>query len=233
MMNNRTPIPVPLQVRWRQWRHHALPIICFLGSALLVGWLWQRQVVTGRAVGEVIAVRAEVGAPCNGVIVELPRPTSGQWSELDLVQQGDIVARVRPSAIPGTVLDTEHSDTSPIPVNSPIEGCILAIHLRSGQFVQASEPIMTITGNQARFILAYIPERMLGDTKDGSSIKVSPRTNQRGYVACTVERVGLSTEQIPQYHDPNATAPKWGVPVRIRLPEGIRLRPGSLVDVSL
>ena len=235
MMNNKSPIPVPWKVRWRHWRHGVLPIVCFIVSALLVGWLWQHQLVTHRVVGEVIAIRVEVGGPFSGVIVDLPRSPSGQWSPLDSVKQGDTLALVRPTLFPGaTSSGMADPDASPIPVHAPITGCVLNIHRRMGQSVQAFEPIMTISGEEAKYILAYVPEHMLGETKEGSSVKVaSSRTRQGGYAACMVDRVGLSLEEVPRHHLPNQTVSRWGVPVRIRLPEGIPLRPGSLVNITL
>ena len=233
-MNDPTPIPVPWPVRWRQWRHHTLPIVCFFASVLGVCWLWSHQLTTHQAVGEVMSVRVDVVSPCYGVVVELPRPTSGDWTELDLVNQGDTLALIRPVPLPGTApTESTSPDSTPIAIPSPINGCVLEIQRHTGQNVQPSEPIMTITGHEAKYIIAYVPDSLAAEMVEGTSVNVAPRKTQGGYVPATVERVGLSLEQIPSHHIPLETVSRWGVPVRIQLPKGIPLRPGSLVDITL
>ena len=47
-----------------------------------------------------------------------------------------------------------------------------------------------------------------------------------------VERVGRQYERIPSRYERDSTTPRWGLPVRIKMPADALLRPGALVDVT-
>ena len=233
-MNAENPIAIPWKVRWRYWRHSLLPVVCFIGSAIFVVWFWQRQASSRQVVGEVTAIRVDVRSPVNGIVVDLPHG-DGQWSMLDSVMQGDVIALVQPLAYSSVLSpESQEIEESTVSVYAPINGRVLQIHCWPDQSAQAFQPIMTISADQAKYILAYVPERVLGDTQEGTPVTVSYRIGQPEYpgsVSCMVERVGSSLEQIPKHHLQNSTVPQWGIPVRIKLPLNVLLRPGSLIDV--
>ena len=191
--------------------------------------------MTGSIVGEVVAIRVDVGAPCSGVVAELPRSSGGQLSNLDAVSSGDTLVLVHPSPVPGvTPGGIEGQDVLPVQVTSPIAGSVLKIHRRKGQPVQAYEPIVTISGAEAKFILAYVPEHLFdaGSIEEGSSVDIQIQGSS-GYAPSRVERVGVSLEQIPSHLLRYQDASQWGVPIRIELPKGYPLRPGSVVGIVL
>ncbi|HBO45618.1 MAG TPA: hypothetical protein DD670_17165 [Planctomycetaceae bacterium] len=84
-------IPIPLSQRWRRFRYTLLPVLSFAGCVALAAVLWQRQGLSPNAVGEVEAVRIDVAAGTDGLLVALPR---GQWSLFDVVEKDDLIARL-------------------------------------------------------------------------------------------------------------------------------------------
>ena len=85
-------IPTPLRVRCRRFCRHVLPVLVFGGGVVAAGLLWHSQASVTHAVGEVEAVRVNVVAASEGLLLELD---SGRpWALFDAVDPGDTLARL-------------------------------------------------------------------------------------------------------------------------------------------
>ncbi|NLS94455.1 MAG: HlyD family efflux transporter periplasmic adaptor subunit [Planctomycetaceae bacterium] len=94
--NRERHIPIPLGRRLQRLRYSALPMASFVVCVFLAGWLWQRQGLLPNSVGEVEAVRIDVAAGADGIIVPLPR---GQWTLFDRVEANDVLVRLDDRAV--------------------------------------------------------------------------------------------------------------------------------------
>lgn len=90
-MSNPRRIPIPWRQRWRRFRQGTLPLVCFLGSIGATLWLWDRQGRVPHAVGEIEAVRVDIVAGTDGVLV----PLEGRDLRVfDHVRENEVVARL-------------------------------------------------------------------------------------------------------------------------------------------
>jgi multidrug resistance efflux pump len=90
MWNNQN-IPMPLKRRWLRFCYRGMPILGFAVCMALMLWLWQRQGRFPTLPGEVVAVRMDVTASADGLLVPL---VQAPWNLFDSVQAGQIVARL-------------------------------------------------------------------------------------------------------------------------------------------
>jgi len=78
-------------------RYQLLPVVIFVGAAVVTGWLWGRFTGMPSSVGEVYPVRADVSSPIDGILI-----TEGE-KPVDLFDEviaGQVLARVSdPSAL--------------------------------------------------------------------------------------------------------------------------------------
>ena len=84
-------IPIPWKRRLQRLQRTALPVASFFACVFLTLWLWQRQGQMPNAVGEVEAVRIDVAAGEDGILVPL---SSGQWTLFDRVEANTVIARL-------------------------------------------------------------------------------------------------------------------------------------------
>ena len=91
-MNGHGRIPTPWSVRWRRFRHRVLPALMFLSLSSVVLWMWQQDIASPHAFGEVEAIRAIVASGADGLLAE---PHDGRrWELFDHVEQGQVIARL-------------------------------------------------------------------------------------------------------------------------------------------
>jgi multidrug resistance efflux pump len=90
-MEDRRRISVSWRQRGRQFRQNVLPALTFSACVVCTAWLWQRNGAAPAVIGEVEAVRANVVAGADGIL--LPRP-QGPWTLFDRVEANQILARV-------------------------------------------------------------------------------------------------------------------------------------------
>jgi multidrug resistance efflux pump len=84
-------IRTPWSRRWDRWRQKLLPLVTFIGSAVLLTWLWQEQGAQPGGVGEVEAVRVDVVARVDGTLLSLSQPLTTLFQR---VHAGQVVARL-------------------------------------------------------------------------------------------------------------------------------------------
>jgi len=215
-------VPLAWSVRWRRIRAQGIPITVFVTSVVACSWLWRERGVGVQSIGEVATPRVEVTSPTTGVLVAMPNKASGQWSEYDHIEAGDIVAKIEQKA---------GDATSTVDLAAPVSGTLVKISCRPGQTVVPGEPIATIAADQGHHIVGYIPEDSDLVAKRGMTVTLLPRAAGAPITASKVEEVGAQIEKIPRHQRTSATMPQWGVPVRIKMPSESVLRPGSLVDL--
>jgi multidrug resistance efflux pump len=84
-------IPTPWNRRWKRFCYRCVPMLGFAGCLLMTLWLWQRQGRIPTLQGEVVAMRVDVTAGCDGVLVPLAREP---WRLFDTVQANQVIARL-------------------------------------------------------------------------------------------------------------------------------------------
>jgi HlyD family secretion protein len=215
-------IPRSPAVTWRRLRAQGVPVVVF---ALAVGactWLSTRVGGTVSAVGKVTAQRVDITSPAAAVVVRLPNHTGGQWSVYEHVQSGDTIAVLE---------DRQRDPAKEIEVRAPISGTIVGIHCWPGQSVIPGGTIATISADYGRHLVGYLPEDSPIAAKPGMRVAVRPRTGARTTFTSEVEFVANEVEQLPRHQWAASSAPQWGVPVKIKMPNDVLLPPGSLVDL--
>lgn len=95
-MSEGERIRTPWSRRWDRWRQKWLPLVTFIGSAVLLTWLWQERGATPSGIGEVEAVRVDVIASVDGTLVSLDQPLTTLYQR---VHAGQVVARLDDRAI--------------------------------------------------------------------------------------------------------------------------------------
>ena len=84
----RTPWPV----RWRRFRQRALPAITFLSLSSVVLWMWQQDISSPHALGEVEAIRAIITTGSDGLLAE--SHDGRRWELFDHVEKDQVIARL-------------------------------------------------------------------------------------------------------------------------------------------
>jgi multidrug resistance efflux pump len=95
MWNNQY-IRTPWKRRWQRFCHRCVPMLGFVGCLAATLWLWQRQGHAPTLQGEVVAVRLDVTAGCDGVLVPLAREP---WHLYDTVEANQVIARLDDRAV--------------------------------------------------------------------------------------------------------------------------------------
>ncbi len=90
-MSQGERIRTPWKRRWQQLRQRVLPLVSFVGTAVLLAWLWKEQGVPPGGIGEVEAVRIDVLARVDGILAPLSGPPSTLFEK---VHAGEVVARL-------------------------------------------------------------------------------------------------------------------------------------------
>jgi multidrug resistance efflux pump len=91
MWNNNHYIRTPWKRRWTRFCYRGVPVLGFVGCLTATLWLWQRQGRMPMLQGEVVAMRVDVTAGCDGVLMPLAREP---WRLFDTVQAQQVIARL-------------------------------------------------------------------------------------------------------------------------------------------
>ncbi|MBN2024904.1 MAG: HlyD family efflux transporter periplasmic adaptor subunit [Pirellulales bacterium] len=116
-------------------------------------------------------------------------------------------------------------------LRAPVSGVISAIHLYPGQAAKAGEWIMTIAADKADHITAYVrPEQRLRPTVK-MPVGVRARVPGQRMLAAAVESVGAQWEPMPLELLRDQRIPELVLPVRVTIPQDLKVRPGEIVDI--
>lgn len=89
-MSARQPIPIPAELRWREFRHGALPMIALVVAVASLIGLWVKYVDQPTIIGRALPRNATVIVPTTGTLTSLKADT------FQRVEQGEILAMVTP-----------------------------------------------------------------------------------------------------------------------------------------
>ena len=84
-------IPIPLWRRWREFRIRVLPVLVFLGTAFMVGHLWQGHVAPTQVSGFAVAQQFDLRSPRDGYVMDV------QINVFSTVDAGTPIARIQPT----------------------------------------------------------------------------------------------------------------------------------------
>jgi len=107
-MDQYKPIPIPWKQRFREIRVRLLPVLVFLGVAVVVFYLWEERVHSPGIIGEVVADHSTVSSPARGML------TRFFIDEFDEVGQGQFIGEV-------VVADPERIEAQMNVIRSEIE----------------------------------------------------------------------------------------------------------------
>ncbi|MDP6544691.1 MAG: HlyD family efflux transporter periplasmic adaptor subunit [Phycisphaerae bacterium] len=120
----------------------------------------------------------------------------------------------------------------PVPPEFAETGRIVEVFRRPGQAVRAGEPIMRIANPGSMYIVSYVrqPHRVV--LEPNTVVGVQVRSIPIREATTRIAKIGPQIESIParQLRDP--TKPEWGLPVKIRVPDELKLTPGELVNIT-
>jgi multidrug resistance efflux pump len=88
MKRTYEPIPIPLHQRLRELRVRVLPIVVFVGIAILVALLWEERIHSPGMMGQVVADKSVVSSPDRGLFVNF------HYHEFDEVREGDYLGEI-------------------------------------------------------------------------------------------------------------------------------------------
>jgi multidrug resistance efflux pump len=118
---------------------------------------------------------------------------------------------------------------------APITGMVSVPIRQAGEFVQAGEPLMTVSSTRAENVVAYLRQPYRFDPKVGMTARITTRTSQRQAFSSQITQIGAQIEVLT-----NALAllrpgmlVDAALPVILPVPSGVNIRPGEVVDVTI
>lgn len=122
----------------------------------------------------------------------------------------------------------------PFPVYAPIGGKISALFKQPGDFIPEGEVLLTVSADQPDFIVGYLKLPATVDPQAGMRVLVTRQGASSESGESTILDVGAQFQAIIPALQPILTQrQERALPLKIGLPEGMKLRPGELVSVSL
>ena len=118
-------------------------------------------------------------------------------------------------------------------LRAPITGQVNVILRQAGQQVLAGDSLFTITANESRQIIGYMHPPVPFDPQPGMKVQVRRRSNAREQGMTQIAAVGPQMEPVLQPLLRPGVTFEIGVPISINIPEGLRLMPGELVELTL
>jgi len=111
-------------------------------------------------------------------------------------------------------------------------GTIMEVYRRPGQAVRAGELIMRIANPDSMYIVSYVRQPHRVTLKENSPVGVQVRTVPIRGAQSEIVKIGPQIESVPtrQLRDPKVL--EWGLPVKIKVPEKLKLTPGELVNIT-
>jgi len=118
-------------------------------------------------------------------------------------------------------------------IRAPFAGEVAAVHVHPGQSIVPGVPIITLADPTAQYMVVYFRERGLFMPELGMTVSLYSKRDRATLHESTIVHVGAHVELVPEHHRAAYDVPEWGVPVRIKLPQELQLRPGELVGVLI
>lgn len=124
--------------------------------------------------------------------------------------------------------------TQPITLVAPMDGAV-TVFRQPGENLSEGDAVVTITSTESDKIISYLRQPIPFEPKVGMRVEVRTRALQARTMLASIKNVGSHFEQVT-----NAlaigrvgTPSDLGLPIEISLPEGLSVRPGELVDLTI
>jgi len=141
-------------------------------------------------------------------------------------------------------LDLIEAQLMPIDLVAPFDGVVSIVHRRTGETVQAGEPILTVSREKPSRVVAFLRQPLQIDARPGTKIEVRSRARSREVGVGEVLSVGAQLEPIHPTLLPRNTsasgpggdsrsAAETGLPILVSLPENVSVFPGEIVDLRV
>jgi len=159
---------------------------------------------------------------------ELPVPSEAASEVVDAIlapiAQGIRVQEQRIAA-----LDVR---TDQFVIRSPVNGRILEIYSRPGQFVQAGDPIVAIAPVGSH-IVTYVRQDQRLDVVENQPVLVRRRGPATAPVESKITAVSPQYESLPTHFLRDPTIPEWGLRVLVAIPRDFFARAGEPLDLTV
>jgi len=127
------------------------------------------------------------------------------------------------------------AELSPIILKAPKDGMVTMVFHRSGEAINAGEPIATIAAFNSVRIVGYMRAPVMEAPRVGARVEVRTRGPRREVGRANILGVGTQVEAIaPALLGPVKLANlELGLPISISLPHELNIMPGELVDLTI
>lgn len=127
------------------------------------------------------------------------------------------------------------NSSAPITLTAPIDGIVNGILRQPGESVIEGEPLLVLNAPAAERIVGYLRQPYPVDPFPGMTVRVHTRDRRRQVFWSEVTQVGAQLEPITNHLAilRLGALVDAGLPLIIRLPKDVELRPGEAVDLQL
>jgi len=225
------PIPTPAAQRWREVRLIYLPRAIFVLGVIVAAVLWTQWVSPPTMVAEASVDQNDVRSPQSGVI------TSLNVSARQIVKAGDVLGEMSP-ARPLAADATAGGAARPATFTAPIDGMVTQIVRRVGDPILAGQTVLRINPSRPDRLIGYLRQPLPFEPKPGMVAEVRTRAAPRQTAVTTIMQVGSTMEPIPStlvaaMRLPSNPPPEPALRIDLKLPAGLKVRPGEHVDVII
>jgi hypothetical protein len=115
-----------------------------------------------------------------------------------------------------------------------MDGVVTMLYKRAGEKVVRGDVIATISAPSATRIIGYLRQPVGTVPTTNDTVTVRTRAPKRQTASAQILRVGAQMEPINPVlvsTDPNHI--EYGLPILIKMPPGLQLVPGEVVDLSI
>jgi multidrug resistance efflux pump len=125
--------------------------------------------------------------------------------------------------------------TEPVTLVAPMAGTVSMVDRQAGENLSTGDPILTITATDPEHIISYLRQPIPFEPRVGMQMEVRTRALRGQSGIARITGVGSQFESIT---NSLAIARRGGtldlgLPIKISLPPGLKVRPGELVDLTL
>lgn len=125
------------------------------------------------------------------------------------------------------------AELAPVTLHAPLDGRVGLILRGTGEHVTAGEPLMTVMAETTEHVIAYLRQPLRVEPEVGMAVRVKAPSGDRGAGLGRVLQISAHLEPLPEMLLAPGMRPEKALPLLISLPEGVRLRPGERVELSL
>ncbi len=224
-----SPIPRPLHEHWRSVRFFVVQSIAFVIICCGAALAWKQMARPLTFAGQVEVIQASVTSPESGLLTNLA------VTSFQTVKAGMPVAEV--------LCWGDHrvgqTDSPPkrISLKTPIAGIISAIGRQNGEQVLAGQNVLTITSQECKRIVGFIPTSFPASPEVGMKVEVRTRSRPRQKGVAQIVGVGPQWEPVTNAVGFSLSSrppgQMMGRPVAVSLPPGLVFTPGEPVDLTI